>query len=143
MVIRRFLALPANRRRLYLEAWRRLWIARVRLWLMPRSRVRDVLVSVPNVSPVSDAFDPRQVAHSVDVVSAYVPRGTCLSKAIAVRQMLAARGRPSEIRLGVARMGHRLDAHAWIEVHSVGELGRAGEELEFVSLGTLIAVESG
>jgi hypothetical protein len=143
MVFRRFLALPMATKRLYLEAWVRMWVARARLWITRRTRVRKVLGPVLAVparrASDADASTPvgrevRRLARAVESVSRYVMGGTCLVKALALRDMLARRRRPSGIRLGVAKNGLEIDAHAWVEVPGVGEFGRDGEYLEFVPL---------
>ena len=44
-----------------------------------------------------------------------MPRATCLTQALALRSLLAADGRPSALRLGVARERRGFEAHAWLE----------------------------
>ncbi|MDH3734023.1 MAG: lasso peptide biosynthesis B2 protein [Gemmatimonadota bacterium] len=143
---RRFMALPRDRKRLYIEAWGWTWIARLRLWLTRKSKVRKVLgpvIAVPETpheldeerSDVQPVQAVRGVARAIEAVAAFVPKVTCLVKALALRGMLARRGQPSGVRLGVARNGLGLDAHAWVEVPGVGEFGRAGQHLDFIPLG--------
>jgi hypothetical protein len=58
-------------------------------------------------------------AQASRVVSALVRRsswrGTCLAVALTLRRLLAAQGIESEVRLGVRRLGGRVEAHAWLE----------------------------
>jgi hypothetical protein len=60
----------------------------------------------------------------------------CLPRALAAHAMLRRRGITSRLCLGVAREGHELAAHAWIEIgeNSIGvdpEIGRFTRLAEF------------
>jgi hypothetical protein len=56
------------------------------------------------------------------------PSATCLTQALAVQVLLARRGYPAILHVGVARHDKELKAHAWVE--SEGEVVIGGFELE-------------
>ncbi len=80
-------------------------------------------------------MDAGRVAWAVGVTAARIPEASCLTQAMAGREMLERRGVASEIRLGVAVAGG-FRAHAWLVVDGRALLGgtRNGE---FRELGTL------
>jgi hypothetical protein len=43
-----------------------------------------------------------------------MPWVSCLARALALQRLLARRGLASELRIGVAKAGRDLDAHAWL-----------------------------
>ena len=115
---RRFLRLPPRDRRLLAEAAALVVLARLGLWLLPFRSVRGLLARVP--ARATDARDDNtitgRIAWAVPVVSACVPAATCLTQALAAQALLARRGCPAELRIGVARGANgMLEAHAWVE----------------------------
>ena len=53
---------------------------------------------------------------AVELSSRYIPRATCLTKALAARVLLSRSGYVTELRLGVTReKSGRVSAHAWVE----------------------------
>jgi Transglutaminase-like superfamily len=61
-------------------------------------------------------------------VSAFVPGASCLTQALATRVLLADEGHSSTLRLGMARIEGRLQAHAWLESGGAVVVGGAGHE---------------
>ncbi|WP_417598673.1 lasso peptide biosynthesis B2 protein [Novosphingobium aquae] len=55
---------------------------------------------------------------------------TCLVRALALQHMLARNGHESELRIGVARAGSKLQAHAWLIDKSGEVLVGGGEEAD-------------
>lgn len=68
-----------------------------------------------------------RIAWSVRVASRFVPKATCLTQALTAQTLMARRGYPGELRIGVARDGKGVfNAHAWVEYEGrivIGELG--------------------
>jgi hypothetical protein len=150
--LRRFLELPSSDQRLLFEAWWRLLAAALRLRLAPgRTVARAVLATTAR----EERYDKggtvpavaRAVAHAVARAAAHHLRPmTCLPRALALQRMLAQRGIPSVLRIGVRKEGGvrkeaaTLAAHAWVEVEgrAVGEPEAIAERfLPFVQGGTL------
>jgi hypothetical protein len=81
------------------------------------------------------ADEARWVSWAVETVGARM-NALCLPRALAAHVMLRRRGIVSRLCLGVAREGHELTAHAWIEVGenkivSDPEIGRFTRLAEF------------
>ena len=77
--------------------------------------------------------EPRAAAHHLAPM-------TCLPRALALRKMLAQRGIPSALRIGVRKEAATIAAHAWVEVEgrAVGEPEAIAERfLPFVLGGTV------
>jgi hypothetical protein len=76
------------------------------------TRARAWFSDLPSIEGATEA-------QAVRLVSALVRRSpwrsTCLGVALTLQRMLAAQGIGSELRLGVRRLGPRLEAHAWVE----------------------------
>ncbi|HEX5757819.1 MAG TPA: lasso peptide biosynthesis B2 protein, partial [Thermoanaerobaculia bacterium] len=70
--------------------------------------------------------DAGEVARLVELAAAacrgVYPAG-CLPRSLAMQRLLARRGAPAELRIGVRRREGVLEAHAWVEVDGrpVGE----------------------
>lgn len=123
--LRRFVGLPPSERRLALRA------LAVVTWI----RVRLTVSSFPTVDrmtrarPVRDTVGRHSAARigsAVTGVSRYVPGASCLTQALAARLLLAAEGHQSTLRIGMARIDGRLQAHAWLESDGTIVVGGAG-----------------
>ncbi len=118
-ILRRYLALPGDERRLLVEAWWRLLAAGVRLRLAPRRTLAAALAGVaPQVTGGGAAAGiAAPVALAVARAAAHhLAPMTCLPRAFALRKMLAQRGIPSALRIGVRKEAATIAAHAWVEV---------------------------
>lgn len=74
-----------------------------------------------------------RVAWAVETASRYTPGvKTCLAQALTAQVMLARRGHPATLYIGVARGGEQLQAHAWVE--SGGRPVIGGHDLERYTL---------
>jgi hypothetical protein len=141
--VHKFLRLTATDRRLLVTAVLLLGAVRLGLWLVPFQALRQLLAKMTRhatdatarlSSPKSDATDARRGMHpdrivwAVVVGSRYVPKSTCLAQALAVQMLLARRGVPAHLHIGVAKQGQekQLEAHAWVE--SQGKIVIGGSE---------------
>lgn len=65
--------------------------------------------------PADQTRTAETVGAAIEWASRHTPwRSNCLAKALAGRAMLARRGVPAALVLGVKRSGERLEAHAWL-----------------------------
>ena len=81
--------------------------------------------------PVSSSTPPalleRRVSNAIERAARIVPwRCVCLPQAMAGKLMLALRGYPSTVRLGVSRATGVLQAHAWLEAGGTIVTGEDG-----------------
>lgn len=93
-------------------------VMRVGVWLVPLRLLRRVSRRTAQSSGgVSVTRPPRQrIVWAVTAASRVVPRATCLPQALATQTLLARRGYPAQLRIGVAKSdAGLLEAHAWVE----------------------------
>ena len=123
--IRSFLSATPSERRLAFRA-----LATV-IWVRARLTVSSfpTVDRLTNERPVRASVGPNSAARigsAVAAVSAYVPGASCLTQALATRVLLAEGGHPSNLRLGMARIDGRIQAHAWLESDGTIVVGGAG-----------------
>lgn len=74
--------------------------------------------------------DAARLAWAIEAAAARVPwRSDCLIRALAARRWLARLGVCAELRLGVARAGESLAAHAWLTLDGRPLVGGDGAGL--------------
>lgn len=114
--LRVFLSWSAGDRRLWLGALVVAGCARLGLWLLPVRTVRGMIRRLAQGlgGRLSPRPTPREVAGAVMSASRYVPRATCLVRALTVQALLEAQGWPARLRIGVAG-APGWAAHAWVE----------------------------
>ena len=93
------------------------------LYLLPFSTVRKFSARISGQKGNGDLVD---LVWAVNVAGEYVPRSTCLSKAMAAQILLSRHNYPSQLKIGVIKEDE-FEAHAWVEVEDevvVGESKR-------------------
>jgi hypothetical protein len=112
-------------RRLYLrEAIRTLILAMVILRLVPQRRIFAWVSRSPRQVYRFAVDEVAWVSWAIEtVVATSRIKPGCLPRALAACVMLRRRGIPNRLRLGVAREGESLTAHAWIEVGKENVVG--------------------
>lgn len=115
----RFVRLPRHERRLLLQALGALAAVRLLSWVLPQRRLQAVTgrrrsaSGAPRGGPAGRAA--RDVGVAVERAALLVPGAGCLPQALAAQWLLHRRGDVAELRVGVARQGGALLAHAWVE----------------------------
>ena len=117
--LRRFFHLPATDQSLLVRAAFTVAVVRVGLWVLPFRILRRLLAGMTreiNVRQEADTNSVDRTVWAVEVVSRYVPRATCLTQALAAQVLLARRGCPTRLSIGVAKNQEgNVEAHAWVE----------------------------
>jgi len=114
----KFLSLSAVDRRLLASAFLVVVAVRLRLALLPfRPGMESTRFREIHGTPKSS---PERIAWAVDVASSRLGTVTCLARALAAHRMLARRGFPCRMCIGVVggdrnSQGSGLIAHAWLE----------------------------
>jgi transglutaminase superfamily protein len=116
-LLRSFMMLSSGERRLLLGATLLSTVVQLALGRLPFTVLRRLVTRVRRSARRSDHAMAEQVVWAVTAVSRRAPgRATCLSRALTVHAMLARRGYPSSLRIGVVRGARgELQAHAWVE----------------------------
>ena len=117
------------------------WVE-VAIRVMPFSRLLDRMKRVSGTPAASAAIEYSRLLRFVAVAYDVLPLpATCLRQSLVLHALLARRGVPSRLCLGVKRNGTALAAHAWIECDGMtrdaaaatfSELTAAAEELPHV-----------
>ncbi len=110
----RFVSLSWKDRALLISAGALLSVAGICLKLMPWRAALQAARSIP--VPPRMRFTVAEAEWAVGCASRWIPGSTCLSRALALNQMLSRGGHVSRIHLGVTRSPEgRFAAHAWVE----------------------------
>lgn len=130
----RLLCLSRADRSLFIKSWGLLGLIRLglclfpfqtlRAWLVPRARRRCILSVDEQPSYLS------RVTWAVRVASRYLPGApTCLVQALATQALLARRGLPARLLIGLTQGadGH-FEGHAWVESDGRIVMGKGGHE---------------
>jgi hypothetical protein len=98
---------------------------RLGLWLLPFRVLNRAVARLARPARALTRQPLERVIWSVHVASRFVPRATCLTQSLAAQILLARRGYPAALRLGVAREAGQFDAHAWLESNGRVVIGNA------------------
>lgn len=114
--VAKFFRLSGRERLVILQAWLLLLLADLALRLLPFVTVLRHFnpACPPHVTNLS--LPVSQIAWLVETAGRYCPTGTsCLKEALVLSRLLARRGIPATLRIGVGRHADVFAAHAWLE----------------------------
>jgi hypothetical protein len=130
----RLRALPPAERRLLARALLLLPAYAIGVRLRGLRRARGWFRQLPAI----EGATPAQVARMAAAAARRAPwKGGCLPAALTLQRMLAAQGLRSELRLGVRRVGARIEAHAWLEQGGEPLLDTRADDEDFEPLEAL------
>lgn len=136
----KFLRLPVVEQRLWMKAYLLLISVRMGLWILPFQRLQSWLAHF-SATPVRHKLDPyygNRMIRALKVLSAYVPRATCLTQALAAQVWLERHGYATRMQIGVAKdEAGRLQAHAWLECGGNIVIGDSGDLSRYTLLPAL------
>ncbi len=137
--LNKFLRLPFNEKILFVRIWFLLAIIKLGLSLLPFTTLRKVLTVIsPLIARGGEAWSEDLLVWAVGAASRYVPKATCLARAMVIQLVLKQSGRQASLHIGVnGAEGNHLDAHAWVE--SQGKVLFGGSNLS--SYTHLLALE--
>jgi hypothetical protein len=117
--LRKFLALTRADQWLLIKASLLIGAIRLGLWWLPFHTLRRLLTRLahaPTTSPANDQGTVDRLTWAVRVAGRYVPKTTCLVRALAAQVLLARRGQPARLHIGFTREeAGALKGHAWVE----------------------------
>lgn len=135
------LRLEPRRQRLLFESAALIAISRIGLWCllfrwMNRWIERESLARRSSwIRSSSDSVE--EIVWAVGIASRVIP-ASCLAQAIAGTILLARRGHPASLHLGVMREPQEsLGAHAWVECDGQVVLGRNDRFEQYTALGAI------
>ena len=131
-IIHSFLKLSFKDKSIIVKSFLLLWTVRIMLWILPFSVTQKILGRFTAVSDGSHSIPMEKLTWAVAVMSMYVPKATCLTRALAAQILLAGQNYPSNIKIGVSKTEGNFEAHAWLESGDKIVLGQS--ETEFVPI---------
>ncbi len=111
--LRKVAALRPTDRSLLRQAFLSLLRVRFALWLIPWRRLAASIDSPEIVASARPGVD--RLEWAIRAASHFVPRATCLTRAVALHRLLSSHGYESVVQIGVSTADGRFDAHAWVE----------------------------
>ena len=136
--ITKLIRLPFADKRLLAQSVLALASMRLGLSLLRFETLRRAIDRLSKIEPGETRRQPRlvrKVIWSINVVSTYLPFRNCLNRALAVQLLLARRGQPVDLSIGVRRSTEgEFKAHAWIEYNGHVVLGHVEELSELTPL---------
>jgi len=120
-----------------LQAGLLLLAIRIGLWLLPFDRLRRYCERPPRTG-LKRRPTARTITWAIRTMATYVPRASCLTRALAGKLLLARYGHVAELRFGVAKSPQGvLEAHAWLEQGDAVLLGNLPDLRRYAVLPTL------
>lgn len=115
--IRKFFNLSATEKCLLLRAWVLLGLIRIGMELFPFSTLKKLLQRLRSLlGGLKKDVAEEKFVWSVEVVSRYIPKATCLAQALTTQFLLQQAGHPACLHIGVVEDEEGgIKAHAWVE----------------------------
>ena len=118
-LLRKFLARSWADRALLVRAFVLVSAVRVGLWVLPYrtvERLTECPVTPREMTPEEELLSLRRIVGAVEAMSRrLLGAKPCLTQALAAQRILRQGGIDSTLRIGVAKDGQELLAHAWLE----------------------------
>jgi len=130
--INSFYKLSSEKKSLFIKSLILTIFIRLSLTLLSFPRVKKISkrISKPNNNQ-KDTASIKDIVWSVQAVSPYVPKATCLTQAITAQILLSRYNHRSNLKIGVIK-AEEFEAHAWLEIDDKIVLGQS--EKEFVPI---------
>jgi hypothetical protein len=112
--IKTFGRLSVAERSLIIQAVGLLAAIRSALWILAFKHVMRPIEIVKTGQRVHGNHLPQEVIRAVRIASRYVPRATCLPRALTAYILLARNGHSSRLHIGVSSVPD-FESHAWVE----------------------------
>ena len=117
--VSKFFHLKSVEKHLLFRVWILLGLIRLGLGMLPFLTLKNLLTRVGPMLAVlageNERFSVERLAWAVGVTSRFVPKATCLAKALAVHVLLQQAGHQAFLHIGVNGKEGGLEAHAWVE----------------------------
>lgn len=131
--VKRYLMLSAREKKLLREAFLLIWGMKIAMRFIPFNRIcRIAERSGSGTQPDTGAVE--RLPWAIEASGRYVPRATCLVRALAGQALFSRYGQRTDLRLGVRKKEKQKDivAHAWLEYQ--GRVMIGGEVRDYFPL---------
>lgn len=86
------------------------------LWTIPFNIIQKIIKKFTVIPQENEfQFSKEKLTWAIKVMSAYTPKATCLTVALAAQILLARYNYHSNINIGVSKNENEFEAHAWLE----------------------------
>jgi hypothetical protein len=120
------LKLKSSEKIIIMKALFLLWIVRIMLSLLPFKSIEQIIKKFTVISNSNGSqFSIEKLTWSINVMSSYTPKATCLNRALAAKILLSQYHHPSDVKIGVSRNEGEFEAHAWLESNNKLILGQS------------------
>lgn len=102
------------------------------LWIFPFSVIQKIVGRFTVISGESHTVPIGKLTWAVAVMSRYVPKATCLTRALTAQILLAGQNYNSNLKIGVSKNNGEFEAHAWLESDNIIVLGES--EVEYTPI---------
>lgn len=103
-----------------------LWIVRVMLSLLPFRSIEQIIQKLTVKSDNNTSqFSIEKLTWSINIMTSYTPKATCLNRALAAKILLSQYHHPSVVKVGVSKNEGEFEAHAWLESNNKLILGQS------------------
>ena len=131
-IIRSFLKLNSEDKYILIKSFLLLWIIRIILWILPFPVIQKTISKFTITSGESHSVPIEKLTWAVVVMSRYVPKATCLTRALTAQILLAGQNYNSNLKIGVSKENGEFEAHAWLEYDNNVVLGES--EVEYTPI---------
>ena len=131
-IIRSFLKLSFEDKCILIKSFSLLWTVRMMLWILPFSVIQKVVNRFTVISGEYPNIPLEKLTWAVAVMSKYVPKATCLTRALTAQILLAGQNYNSNLKIGVSKNNGEFEAHAWLESNDKIVLGES--ETEYIPI---------
>ena len=131
-IVHSFLKLSFEDKLILIKSFFLIWIIRIMLWILPFSVIQKSFSRFTIISGESHSIPLEKLTWAVALMSRYVPKATCLTRALTAQILLAGQNYPSNIKIGVSKTKENFEAHAWLEYNNKIVLGES--ETEFTPI---------
>jgi hypothetical protein len=131
-IIHSFLKLSFEDKHILIKSFLLLWIVRIMLWTLPFSVIQKIIGRFTAVSGELHGVPMEKLTWAVAVMSKYVPRATCLTRALTAQILFAGQNYSSNVKIGVSKTEGNFEAHAWLESNDKVILGES--EVEYIPI---------
>jgi len=141
--IRKFLQLSRRDQLLLIQAFSVLGVVVLGLRVLPWLTLQRRLLNLPNWYArllFTRRPSAQHIAWAIKVASGYLPKATCLPRALAAQVLLTQCTYPAGLQIGVARNENgTLEAHAWVTSENgiiIGDVADPDRFVQLLPLGT-------
>lgn len=131
-IINSFLKLTFEDKCIVVKSFFLLGVIRIMLWILPFSVIQKIVGRFTVVSGESHTVPMEKLTWAVAVMSRYVPKSTCLTRALTAQILLAWQNYNSNLKIGVSKNNGEFEAHAWLESDNLIVLGES--EVEYTPI---------